>query len=277
MFCGNCGVALYGAHTSAGRCPACGALIAPNGDVIAEAGSATATQNPWQGAEHPLPAQQDSDPTEPDGRLAQPAAILPDRANLHRIPTPHPQRTLIAILASLIAIAGIFLLIFSNLGLGGIRSATAGGSGAQSTGTRGAGNATATVGQSSTGTPASKGSPQPTTSASPRPTTSASPSPTATATPVPPTLLVSPTDLKVNCTITDSGELIVKNAGGGMLNWAAIQTPDVSHDTISPSSGSLTDGQQQTVIISQTGTQSTITVSASGALDSPQTVNVSCL
>ena len=97
--------------------------------------------------------------------------------------------------------------------------------------------------------------------------------------PVPPTISLSSTQLQFSDTIGGASPaaqtVTVANSGGGTLSWSA--TSGASWLTVSPSngtgSGTLTLGINPAGLTAQTY-NGTVTVTASGAMNSPQTISV---
>ena len=98
-----------------------------------------------------------------------------------------------------------------------------------------------------------------------------------------PIIQLSPTSLSYDMAPSDAAQgqsVTVTNGGLGTLNWTAVESPDVAWITLSSASG--TDGQAFTVTVNPSGLtpgnySANISVSASGATNSPQTVPVSLL
>ncbi|MGE5334307.1 MAG: hypothetical protein ACM3N4_06365 [Nitrososphaerota archaeon] len=95
------------------------------------------------------------------------------------------------------------------------------------------------------------------------------------ATPTPtPTLAVAPLKITLSTCISASTQFTVTNMGGGTMSWSA--SPSDRLYNVSPQGGFLSKGQQQTVTVRNITLNGTITVSASGAANSPQTVTITC-
>jgi hypothetical protein len=88
-----------------------------------------------------------------------------------------------------------------------------------------------------------------------------------------PVLTVSPTAVSMGvCTTLRPAHFEVTNSGGGVLSWTASSSLYV----ISPSSGSLAGGAQVQVTVNYILLSGRITVTAPGALKSPQIVKITC-
>jgi cytoskeletal protein RodZ len=101
-------------------------------------------------------------------------------------------------------------------------------------------------------------------------------SPAATPTSAAPTatLSVQPTTITLSTCVAAQTQVTVANTGGEPLSWSA--TASVTGYSLSPASGTLNAGSQQVVTVSGILVSGTITVTAPGAQQSPQQVNVTC-
>jgi serine/threonine protein kinase len=130
---------------------------------------------------------------------------------------------------------------------------------------------TSSVPQTSTATPRPNSTAMPTAS----PSAGGSPTPIPTATPVPPILSVSPTTITLTtCLAITQAQFTVANTGGTSLSWTA--SDNGSGYQISPASGSLAAGGQETVTVSNILLSGSVTVSAPNAQHSPQHVGITC-
>jgi hypothetical protein len=121
-------------------------------------------------------------------------------------------------------------------------------------------------------TPAPGASPTP--RGSPTPSPGATPSPTATGTPAPPTLSVSPTTIPLFACVAAQTQFTITNTGGQVLTWSV--SASVTGYQISPGSGSIDPGLQETVTVSNILQSGIVTVSAPGARNAPQQVSITC-
>jgi hypothetical protein len=69
-------------------------------------------------------------------------------------------------------------------------------------------------------------------------------------------------------------QFTVANTGGAAFSW--IATASGTGYDLSPSSGTLEGGQQQTVTVRRISATGTITITAQSARNSPQQVSVTC-
>jgi serine/threonine-protein kinase len=129
--------------------------------------------------------------------------------------------------------------------------------------------------------PTPTGSPRPSDPAapgtSPSAGTSPTPVPTATLTPALPIMSVSPTTITLTTTtrlaVTQT-QFTVANIGGTSLSWTALDNGGGFR--LSPASGSIAAGGHETVTVSNILLSGSVTVSAPGAQNSPQTVTITC-
>jgi len=124
------------------------------------------------------------------------------------------------------------------------------------------------TGSASAGTPGS-GTP---ISGTPTPDATA----TATVTPAPgqPALTVSPASFSSLLCLGSSVKFTVTNSGEGVMSWSATATQKAYK--ISPQTGSLDSGQEQTVTVSSISVSGRVTITAPGAANSPQTISINC-
>lgn len=109
----------------------------------------------------------------------------------------------------------------------------------------------------------------------PVPTATPLPIPTATATPAPAVLSVSPTTITLSaCLAVTQAHFTITNTGGMPLSWTA--SDNGSGYQISPGSGSIAAGGQETVTVSNILLSGNVTVSAPNAQRSPEHVTITC-
>jgi hypothetical protein len=153
----------------------------------------------------------------------------------------------------------------SNANSSSNSSSSSGGAATTSTGTnqtQGGGQGTGTATHAASGTATSSLLGTPTSSAA-----------RATSTPTPPFLSVSPTTFsKLLC--PTSVQFTITNTGQAQLAWSASAP---SGYTISPQSGIVNGGDDVVVKVSTGLLGGTVTITASGAVNSPQQVTISCL
>ncbi len=273
-YCGNCG-ASFDPVTLVGRvCPSCGAPINHTGD--------TRSAHAFDGSSHQPSSGSDAVsfsalPTLPEhGYTDTRTHIAPSRRIARRLPTLLALGALAALL-----IGGSALLLNSatggriplpGLAAGGIgeMQPTATLSASQAASTKGAqsGPLASPTGSVSAGTPGS-GTP---ISGTPTPDATA----TVTVTPAPgqPALTVAPASFSSLVCLGSSVQLRVTNSGDGAMAWSA--TASQKAYKMSPQSGSLASGQQQTVTVSGISVSGRVTITAPGAANSPQTVSINC-
>ncbi len=275
-FCGNCGAQLGTAEMMTGACATCGARITPDGDLIdpqqTVATPPSQTTFPVVGATSDRPTVAGPPPR---WVTAQPGALPPARR-------PAPVGLLAGLGAALLVVLLTLVLLVAHAG----RIFVGGPPSTGSTGSNGGGaTATQPVVASKTPTPTTQATATPGNAASPTPTTSPTPSasPTSTTnptpTPAPPVLVVSkPSSPNIIACQSPNGAtstFSVANSGGSPLTWTAT-TPDVTYQ-IDPATGTLAPGTQQSVSVSHIHTTNSVTITANGAANSPQTVTIRCL
>jgi predicted Ser/Thr protein kinase len=144
-------------------------------------------------------------------------------------------------------------------------------------------SADSTAQQTPAGTPQPGGTAMPSTSSSlggaPTPVSTATPLPVpttaATATPAQPILLISPTAINLSaCLATTQAQFTVANTGGMSLSWTASDNGRAYQ--ISPGSGSIAAGGQETVTVSNILLSGSVTVSAPNAQHAPQHASITC-
>ena len=111
-----------------------------------------------------------------------------------------------------------------------------------------------------------------TTSRSPSPTPSVGVGPTST--PTPPVLSVSPPGFSGLICLESTATFTISNTGQAPLMWSA--SPSVSGYTISPGSGTVDGGHNETFTVSNILRSGMVTITAPGAINSPQQVTISC-
>jgi hypothetical protein len=283
-YCGECGSSLGVESLYTLRCPNCGAGVETNNSIAGMVDPGL-SENPTRAAlEHPVTTA----PKETAGHLPEQSA-------------PRPRRvlwTIGLIAAALLLLVGGTMLALSHLEKGATTHLTTTGSRISDTGSssdrtpQGSGSAsivgsgpggqpaTANPGQTGVATqsPIPVGSPAAgatvTVGATPASTITVRPAPTSTPTPA--VLSVSPTSfsglLCVN--LGGSAKFTIFNNGGSQLDWNASWTFGYN---VSPSAGTLGPGQSQQVSVSSILLSGTVTISASGAENSPEQVHFTCL
>ena len=282
-YCGNCGVSLspdafdiYAGYSS-NVCPSCGAPISPT-DNIESADTIDVAREPTRQPLAALDGEYLSGlSTSPDPGYNDPRTI----ATSVRHVSIRPFALLALVALALLLVFGSALLLENATGHlpSGLPLLMSGGDGSQSTATASASQvaATQTKGAQSgpllspTGSP-SIGTPVAGTPGSGTPT----PDATVTITPAPgqPSLTVTPTKVSNLVCLGASVKLTVMNTGAGAMAWSASGSRTAYK--MSPQSGSLDSGQQQTVTVSGISASGQITVTAAGAANSPQIVTITC-
>jgi hypothetical protein len=302
--CPNCGFPLGMRDLATGRCPRCDSVVTPilrtNPAPSEDAEDASGI---WRGSsEPPLPSRFTPQPLGPDSAasfdrpydyspfepfVAPPPPAVP--------PKPRRSRTLI-ILAALIAFTTVLvttaiILAVSNNNPSATASPPATATANPATQTVGAAaTAIISVGDTRTADPKSTATMKARTpiahgtsgTSTPAPVTS-TPQPTATQAPGdPPVLYVTPKQISKLACVNSTATFSVTNTGGGILEWAITHN---DFNSITPqTSGSLSSGQAITltvhnitalmsggsIVIAATNTDGTT------ALDSPQSVTISC-
>jgi len=282
-YCGNCGRSFDPADLAERTCPYCGAAINRTGDL--------AFDDVWDGALQPTQAPQN--PPEPDALSFSASPTAPASGfGIHG-----PQSLTIATrnrysfrpfaLLSLVALA--LLLVFGSAlllnNVPGRVLQNIGGAGAD------ASQATATFAASSPGAASSPTSgarsggvlPSPgitltaglsTPSVTPNGTPTPTSAPTATPEPGQPALAVAPASVTIAVCLGSTTRFTVSNTAAGVMSWSA--TGSRSAYKMSPQSGSLESGQQQTVTVSGISASGSVTFAAPGADGAPQTVTITC-
>jgi hypothetical protein len=88
------------------------------------------------------------------------------------------------------------------------------------------------------------------------------------------TLAVDPTAILLPRCLLAQTRFIIANTGGAPFAWTAIA--NVVGERVTPASGALGGGKQQTVDVSRITASGTITVTAPAARNSPQHVTITC-
>ncbi len=103
-------------------------------------------------------------------------------------------------------------------------------------------------------------------------------SPTATGAPteaiIPPSLTANPTNIPITLCVAAQAQVTVANSGGAPFSWSA--SASVIGYKLSPTSGALDSGTQQTVTVSNISKSGTVTFTAQNARNSPQLVTITC-
>jgi hypothetical protein len=87
--------------------------------------------------------------------------------------------------------------------------------------------------------------------------------------------LISPTAINLSaCLAITQAQFTVANTGGMSLSWTASDNGRVYQ--ISPGSGSIAAGGQETVTVSNILLSGSVTVSAPNAQHAPQQVTITC-
>jgi cytoskeletal protein RodZ len=239
-YCGTCGTLLTPEALAAGHCQACDTPTPEPMQLTGETG-------PPGGSPDPSPP---SEPPQRRGAAVWPASQLP------RVSSGELLRTLslgvgAVLLALLLAalLAALLQLRFPII-LAPSSSSSSNSSSNSNASSQSASGAAATM----------------------TATTTHGAAPTATA--IPATLSVQPTTITLSTCAAAQTQFTVANTGGAPLSWSA--TASVTSYSLSPASGTLTAGSQQVVTVSGILVSGTITVTAPGAQQSPQQVNVTC-
>lgn len=272
-YCGNCGKALDLADPTllaTGACPSCHAAITSSGDLLPPSLN-PAGRLPAHGASNAAGAPMDPmDPVTMPPMAHTPASIPPPpppppppwpalaggprRPPARRARRPH----LVLFLGGLLLLLGAAALMSADWHLLDLPRPPAIADGQTPT-------AFASV---------SSVAPDATPTGGPNATAtrfSITPTPTPSAQPV---LLVMPTHISLLLCFSATARFGVKNGGGGDLKWTATASTLVYH--LSPTSGTLARGQQQTVTVSNIRSSGQITVAAPGAANAPQRVTITC-
>ena len=290
-YCGNCGGSFEPVSLTEQSCPWCGAAINRTGDLEFD--------EVWDGAQQPTQAPTPDSapaadsfnsfsmaPTSPAyGFGIQDPHSLTVAARKRRTFRPVVLMALVA-LALLLAFGSALLLnnVPVHLGTGSGLAPFVGDNNSQtattsSTSTQGT-QATPTGGSLSGGALASPGSTStaggavtPTPSASVTETPGGDPTVTVVAGSQP-ALAVAPTNISLTVCLGSSAQFTVTNTGGSFMAWNASASRAAYK--LSPQSGSLSSGEQQTVTISGISANGQVTIAAPGAANAPQTVTISC-
>lgn len=280
-YCGSCGESFDPADLAERTCPNCGAAINRTGDL--------AFDDVWDSARNPTQAPQST--PDADSFSASPTAPaygfgIRDPQSL-TIATQNGRSIRPIALLALVAMA--LLLVFGSA----LLLNYAAGRVLQSVGGTGADVAQATATYSAT-SPGAQSSPTnsslsggaqpspgatltaglPSPSASPNETPTPEGAPTATPAAGQPALSVSPTTITIAVCLGSTTRFTVTNTGDGVMTWSG--TGSRAAYKISPQSGSLDNGQQQTVTVSGISASGSITIAAPGADGAPQTVTITC-
>lgn len=276
-YCGNCG-ASFDPVTLLGRvCPSCGAPINQTGDSI----SAQMADGPSRQISNGLDVVSLSAfPTSPEhGYTDTHTHIAPPRRISRKFPA------MLALIGLALLLVGGSEILLSNATGGRVHlpGLPAGGfGGPQATATLSASQATsaASTAGAQTGPLASpSGSPPAGTPGAGTPITgTVTPDATATVTVTPapgqPTLAVTPSSVGLFLCLGASTTFTVTNSGDGVMSWSA--TASQKGYKLSPQSGSLDGGQQQAVTVSSISASGRVSITAPGAVNSPQVVSINC-
>jgi hypothetical protein len=286
-YCGNCGRSFDPADLAERTCPYCGAAINRTGDL--------AFDDVWNSARQPTQAPRNQPDPDALSFSASPTAPasgfgIHDPQSLTiatRKRYPFRPFALLALVAlALLLVFGSALLLNNAhgrlplpLGVGGAgadasqATATylATSSGAVSSPTSGvlSGGALPSPGATLTA-----GLPTPSASASPNGTPTPTSAPTATPEPGQPALAVSPANVTIGVCLGSTARFTVSNTAAGVMSWST--TGSRAAYKMSPQSGSLDSGQQQTVTVSGISASGSVTFAAPGADGAPQTVTINC-
>lgn len=290
-FCGQCGTSLTAAALQAGRCPQCGAAIEYTGDTLGpDVGSpGDAPTHQMERASAAVPAT-DAAATRISSTDAIPARQPVERGGLDfpgsqgalqvgpQVTRPQATRrtrwALALFLAVPLVLAGTSVLMLTQTGIFAFlapSSATHAGATSGAMASASAAGATATaaaISQVSTQTPVSGATPS----------AIASPSATLQGSPVagPAYLYVYPPTISVLlCGLGQTKTFTVTNKGGTAMEWSASANLDMYE--ITPSSGTISAGDSQTVTVSKIFLNGTVTITALNAANSPQKVTINCL
>jgi hypothetical protein len=271
-YCGYCG-ASFDPATLVGRvCSSCGAPINQTGDIVFP-GAVDVSQAPTHQPSDEASLSAFS--TLPEhGYTDTRTHVAPSRRITRRLPS------LLALIALAALLVGGSALLLNNATGGKVQLPLmpAGGGGPQSTATSSALQAVSTNDAQSGPLASPTGSPLAGTPGSGTPTVTPDATVTATVTPVPgqPALTVAPTSFSgLLCLVVPrTAQFTVTNSGDGVMTWSA--TASQQGYKISPQSGSLGNGQQQSVTVSSISASGSVTITAPGAANSPQTVSINC-
>jgi len=255
-YCGTCGTLLTPEALAAGHCQACDTPTPEPMQLTGETG-------PPGGSPDPSPP---SEPPQRRGAAVWPASQLPcvSSGELLRTLSLGVGAVLLALLLAAL-LAALLQLRFPII-LAPSSSSSSNSSSNSNASSQSVPGAAATM----TATTTHGAAPTPTGRSPAATPTSAAP----TATAVPATLSVQPTTITLSTCAAAQTQFTVANTGGAPLSWSA--TASVTSYSLSPASGTLTAGSQQVVTVSGILVSGTITVTAPGAQQSPQQVNVTC-
>ena len=279
-YCGNCGTSLSPEMLARGRenggylCPSCGAPINQTGDFVSTGAvdvSQEPTREPLSAFDNEYFATLVTDPARDDAAT---------NAVSQRITIRPFTLVALAVVAMLLVLGSALLLNNAPEQLRAILPFS-GVSNHESSPQTSAIGSSATPSAQSSPTGDAQSAPVTSPAASPGPgtptvgtaTPGASTTPTAAASQ--PTLAVAPLQITLGlCASANSAQFTVTNTGGGTLAWSASASQSLYN--VSPQGGFLDHGQQQTVKVSGILFSGTITVTAPGAANSPQTVTITC-
>jgi hypothetical protein len=282
-YCGECGASLGVESLYTLRCPSCGASVETN-NAFAGMVDPGLLENPTRAAlDHPVTTA----PNDAAGHLSPQSASRPRRVLW----------TIGLVAAALLLLAGGTVLALSRLEKGATTHQTTTssrisdtdsssdrtpqGSGSDSTVGSGPGGQPATANPSqtrvATQSPIPGGSPTAGATAGATPAGTVTVGPAPTRTPTPAYLSVSPTSFNypnLLCANLTPLTIMISNPGGSQLNWSAT----ASNYSVSPSHGSVDPGAPPAqVSVSGFLLSGTVTISASGAENSPVQVQITCL
>jgi len=245
-FCGNCGTGLDAAALASGRCPTCGVSISATGDPL-RARDAAPKRDPDIYPFIPASAAQEQ----------APAPWWPGEGERRRSRSGGGTSVPWVIGAAAVAV----VLLFGTL--------------AYVLAQRGGTTSSSQVGTPSPAATAAPATATPVATATP---TQEAPTPTVTptGTPISASLSVQPTKFQPRlCIASAAGQIqfTVANMGEAPLTWTA--TSDHPYE-IDPSSGTLDGGDHVAVTVSNIQRSGTVTITAPGAQNSPQTVTIIC-
>lgn len=280
-YCGNCGTSLSPEMLATGRadgsylCPSCGAPINQTGDIAssnAMDASQEPTREPLLAFDNEYSATLVTDPAL-DVSATQATSTVSRRVTIR----PFTLAAL-AVVALLLALGSALL---PNNAPAQLRASLPfSGSGSRESSPQTSAGLPTTPGAHSSPTNNAQSAPLASPATSPVPgtptagtvTPGAATTPTATASQ--PTLAIAPLQIALGVCVSASTQFTVTNTGDGTLAWSASASQSLY--TLSPQGGFLDHGQQQIVKVSGVNLSGTITVSASGATNSPQTVTITC-
>jgi hypothetical protein len=259
-YCGNCGASLGPDALGAGRCPACGASVTANGDVLAT--------DPTDVAEQPTRLTNGV-----IGWWRHTRAVLTGSRTAGAGVAHTQARPLVPFVGAV-----VLLLLVGTLVAAVLRGQQFSGARKDAPSKSASQVSDQTPRSATTALPTSaRAAPQASPSASSSlstPVISVGASATITTTAASqPVLSVSPTAIRSPC-VNASASFTVTNSGGGTLNWSA--TADNILYVLAPNTGSLASGQQVQVRVDSITLGGKVTITAPDAVHSPQTVTITC-